>query len=97
MKTILSIVAVVALGAGSIFAGCGKTTETTGTLKSFDKDTKTLIVDVKGKESKIALTAKTEIKKGKKKTKIADLIGKKVKVVIGHKKAVSVTEVTKKA
>jgi len=97
MKTILSIVAVIALGAGSIFAGCGKTTETTGTLKSFDKDTKTLIVDVKGKESKITLTTKTEIKEGKKKSKIDDLVGKKVKVIVGHKKAISVTAVTKKA
>jgi len=90
MKTILSIIAVVALGAGSIFAGCGKTTETKGTLKSFDKDSKTLVITVKGKDSNIALTTKTEIKKGKKKTEIADLIGKKVTVVVGHKKAVSV-------
>ena len=90
MKTILSIVAVVALGAGSIFAGCGKTTETKGTLKSFDKDTKTLVIDVKGKESKIAVTTKTEYKKGKKKSEVADLVGKKVTVIVGHKKAVSV-------
>lgn len=91
MKTILSIVAVVALGAGSIFAGCGKKTETTGTLKSFDADSKTLVIDAKGKESKIALTPKTEVKKGKKKIEIADLVGKKVKVVSEHKKADSVT------
>lgn len=92
MKTILSIIAVVALGAGSIFAGCGKKTETTGKLKSFDADTKTLVVvSKKGKESKITLTPKTEVKKGKKETKIADLVGKKVKVVSEHKKADSVT------
>ena len=90
MKTILSIVAVVALGAGSIFAGCGKTTETKGTLKSFDKDTKTLVITVKGKDSKIAVTTKTEYKKGKKNSEVADLVGKKVTVVVGHKKAVSV-------
>ena len=91
MKTILSIVAVVALGAGSIFAGCGKTTETKGTLKSFDKDTKTLVITVKGKDSKIAMTTKTAYKQGKKATKIDDLIGKEVTVVVGHKKAVSVS------
>ncbi len=62
MKTILSIVAVVALGAGSIFAGCGKKTDTTGTLKSFDADTKTLVVvSKKGKESKITMTPKTAV------------------------------------
>ncbi len=91
MKTILSILAVVALGAGSIFAGCGKKVETTGTLKSFDKDTKTLVIEADGKESKIALTPKTEVKKGKKSTDIAKLVGKKVKVVSEHKKADSVT------
>ena len=92
MKTILSIVAVVALGAGSIFAGCGKKTETTGTLKSFDADSKTLVIEAKGgKSSKITMTPKTAVKKGKKEIKIADLVGKKVKVVSEHKKADSVT------
>ena len=91
MKTILSIIAVVGIAAGSAFAGCGKKVETTGTLKAFDADTKTLVIDAKGKESKIALTTKTEVKKGKKKADIADLVGKKVKVVSEHKKADSVT------
>ena len=44
-----------------------------------------------GKESQITLTTKTEVKKGKKKIDIAELVGKKVKVVSEHKKADSVT------
>jgi hypothetical protein len=91
MKTILSIIAVVALGAGSVFANCGKKVETTGKLKSFDAETKTLVVVAKGKESTITLTPTTEIKKGKKEIEITELVGKKVKVVSEHDKADSVT------
>lgn len=91
MKTILSIVAVIALGAGSIFANCGIKVETAGKLKSFDAETKTLVIVDKGKESTITLTPTTEIKKGKKEIKITDLVGKNVKVVSEHNKADSVT------
>ena len=91
MKTILSIIAIVAISASSVYAGCGKKNEITGTLKSYDKDTKLLVVEVDGKKSKITLTPKTEVKKGKDKADIADLVGKKVKVISEHKKADSVT------
>ena len=56
MKYTLTILAVLGLALTSSYAGCGKTETDTGKLKSFDKETKTLVVDVSGKEVKRTLT-----------------------------------------
>ncbi|MFZ4594563.1 MAG: hypothetical protein ACOYOF_09925, partial [Verrucomicrobiaceae bacterium] len=65
MKNIYSLIAIVALSAGSAFAGCGKIDTTEGTLKSFDAEAKVAIVETKGGESK-RLTLTPDSKGGKK-------------------------------
>jgi predicted small lipoprotein YifL len=85
MKHILTALTVIALASSSALAGCGKTDTAKGTLKSFDKATKQLVVEADGKEVKLTLTPST---KGG--DKVEGLVGKKVTVVSSHKKAESV-------
>ena len=56
MKQILTIIATLSLALGTSYAGCGKTTTDAGKLKSFDKDTKALVIDVDGKDVSRTLT-----------------------------------------
>lgn len=87
MKYALTILAVLGLALSSSYAGCGKTETDTGKLKSFDKETKTLVVDVSGKEVKRTLTP------GAKGAADAEkLVGKKVTVVSSHNKVESITK-----
>lgn len=94
MKKFLALIAVVALAASSAYAGCGKKVTDEGELTSYDADTKSLVVDLgDGKTAKVTATPSTEAKgKDGKAIELADLVGKKVKVVSEHKKADSVTE-----
>ncbi len=86
MKKFLALIAIVSFSAGSAFAGCGKTTTSEGTLKSYDAATKTVVVEEKGgKATTITLTPSTTGA-----DTIATLVGKSVKVVAEHGKAQSV-------
>ena len=51
MKSILTTLAVLGLSV-SAFAGCGKTEETKGKLKSVDADSKSIVIEAEGKEVK---------------------------------------------
>jgi hypothetical protein len=89
-KLITTAIAVFAL-AGVVEAGCGKKQNDSGTLSSFDKGTKTLVVSVDGKEVTLTATKKTVAKDANgKKTDLDSLVGKKVKVTSEHKKVDSV-------
>jgi len=86
MKKFLLSIAIVALCSGSAFAACGKKVTSEGTLKSYDAEKKTLVVEGKdGKATTITLTPSTTGADA-----IASLIGKSVKVVAEHGKADSV-------
>ena len=76
MRNILAIVAVFGIAA-SAFAGCGITTTSTGKLKSFDKESKTIVIVADGKEIKTAVKPTTKGADG-----LAALIGKNVTAVI---------------
>ena len=83
MKSILTTLTTLAvLGLSvSAFAGCGKTEETKGKLKSVDADSKSIVIEAEGKEVKLTLTAAV---------KNADkLVGKDVVAVSSHKKVES--------
>lgn len=82
MKKLLTIAAVLALGSAAQ-AGCGKIETTEGTLKSFDKETKTLKVE--GKDAKVATITLTPTTQGA--NLVAGLVGKSVKVDATHGKA----------
>ena len=85
MKKILATIALVGLASGSAFAGCGKTETDTGKLKSFDAETKSVVIEVDGKEVKRTLTAKADGAKDAEK-----LVGKDVVVVSSHNKVESI-------
>jgi len=82
MKKFLTIAAVIAFGSAA-HAGCGKIETTEGTLKSFDKETKTLKVE--GKDAKVASITLTPTTKGA--DLVDGLVGKAVKVDATHGKA----------
>jgi len=82
MKKLLTIAAVLALGSAAQ-AGCGKIETTEGTLKSFDKETKTLKVE--GKDAKVATITLTPTTQGA--NLVDGLVGKSVKVDATHGKA----------
>lgn len=81
MKVILTTLAVVALAAGSAVAGCGKVETTKGKLKSFDAESKKVVVDVNGTEKTLTLTPSA---KGA--DKAEKLVGKEVTVLSEHGK-----------
>lgn len=85
MKKIFALLAV--LSVGSVYAGCGKIETTEGKLKSFNAETKTAVVEAKGKEKSFTLTPSS---KGG--AEAEGLVGKKVKVSTSHGK---VTEIAK--
>lgn len=77
MKHILTIVSVLGLALGSSFAGCGITTTTTGKLKSYNKETKTIVIVSGGKEVKTEVKASTTGA-----ADVAKLVGKNVTAII---------------
>jgi hypothetical protein len=85
MKTILCTLALISLSVVSSQAGCGKTVTDTGKLKSFDKDSKALVIEVDGKEVKRTLTPSAEGAGD-----VEKLVGKDVVVVSGHNKVESI-------
>ncbi len=85
MKQILAILALTSL-AVSAHAGCGKKVTNEGTLKAYDAEKKTVLVEsADGKSATITLTPSTTGA-----DKAAGLVGKAVKVVSEHGKADSV-------
>ncbi len=87
MKSILTTIAVLSLAAGSAFAGCGKVDKTEGTLKSFNAESKKVVIEAEGKEVTLTLTPTS---KGA--DKLAKLEGKKVSAQSMHGK---ITEIGK--
>ncbi len=77
MKHILTIITVLGLALGSSFAGCGITSTTTGKLKSYDKEAKTIVIVAGGKEVKTTVKASTTGA-----ADLAGLVGKNVTAVI---------------
>jgi len=89
-KLLIAAIAIISL-AGVVEAGCGKKQTDAGTLSSFDKDTKSLVVSVDGKEVTLTATKKTVAKDADgKETDLDSLVGKEVKVTSEHKKVDSV-------
>ncbi len=89
-KIIIAAVTAISIS-GNAEAGCGKKQTDAGTLSSFDNDTKTLVVEVDGKDVTLTATWKTEAQEtGGKATNFCPLVGKKVKVASEHKKVDSV-------
>lgn len=84
---ILAVVLAFGVNLGSTFAGCGKKVTNKGTLKSVDADKKTITVASMGEETKLSLTAGTKAVGA---DKVADMKGKKVKVISEHGKVDSV-------
>lgn len=88
MKKLLTILTAIAFFAGSAYAGCGKKVTDEGTLKSYDADSKEIVVDLgDGNEAKLTVQPGTEYKDAEgKEAKIEDLVDQKVKVTSEHKK-----------
>lgn len=83
MKKFLSLAAVLVLSATAAHAGCGKIVTTEGTLKSFDKESKTM--NILGADAKVVSITLTPTTKGA--DAILALVGKAVKVDAEHNKA----------
>ena len=77
MKSILTTLAIIALAA-TAFAGCGKTEDVTGKLKSFDAEKKEIVIGSKTLKLTPAVT------------NAADLVGKEVTAKVGHNKVESI-------
>lgn len=92
MKKLITLLAAVAFFAGSAYAGCGKKVTDEGTLKSYDSETKQIVVDLgDGKEATLTVKPDTEYKDAEgEKAKAEDLVDQKVKVISEHKKVDSV-------
>lgn len=87
MKKLLTIISVVALSAGSVFAACGKKVTDEGKLTSYNADKKEVTITTKeGKAVNRVLTPDSKVT-----GKIEELVGKSVKVVSEHNKVDSVT------
>jgi hypothetical protein len=85
MKTLLALLALSSL-AVSAQAGCGKKVTDEGTLKSYDAEKKTVVIEkAGGKAATITLTPSTAGA-----DKAASLVGKPVTVVSEHNKAESI-------
>ena len=87
VSMILASVLAFGVSLGSAYAGCGKKVTNKGTLKSLDADKKTIVVASKGEETKLSLTTSTKAIGA---DKIADMVGKNVKVISEHSKVDSV-------
>ena len=87
MKHTIAIIALLSLALGSSYAGCGKTVTDNGKLKSFDKESKAVVVEVDGKEVTRKLTPSSKGAED-----LQKLVGKKVIVVSSHDKVESVTK-----
>ena len=85
------LLAIVALSAGSAYAGCGKKDATVGELESYDASTKALTISVtqtsqnsqKDKSVKLTLTPDSKTMGGR---EIEELVGQQLSVVSEHGK-----------
>ncbi len=86
MIKMLSLLVVLVLSVGAASAGCGVKDTVEGTLKSVDAEKNTVVVAGEdGKEVRLTLTAKTEVKDAEgNETEVSKLVGKRVKVVSEH-------------
>ena len=85
MKKLLALLAMATLTLG-VHAGCGKKVTDEGTLKSYDAEKKTVVVELAGgKSATVTLTPTTTGA-----DKAATLVGKAVKVISEHGKADSI-------
>ena len=91
MRLVLSMIlaSVLAFGVnlGSAYAGCGKKVTNKGTLKSVNADNKTIVIASNGAETKLSLTTGTKAIGA---DKVAEMVGKNVKVISEHSKVDSV-------
>jgi hypothetical protein len=94
LKTLVTLVVVIALTAGAAYGACGKKDTTEGTLTSVDAATKSVVVKAAdGKEVKLTLTATTEVKDASgNKVDAGKLVGKNVKVISEHAKIDSIAQ-----
>ena len=85
MKKLLALLAMATLTLGAQ-AGCGKKVTDEGTLKSYDAEKKSAVIEkADGKSATVTLTPTTTGA-----DKVAELVGKAVKVISEHGKADSV-------
>ena len=85
MKKLLTVLAMAALAVGAQ-AACGKKVTDEGTLKSYNAEKKEVVVTkADGKTATVTLTPTTAGA-----DKVADLVGKAVKVISEHGKADSI-------
>ena len=87
MKAILTTLAVLSIGLSSSFAGCGKTVTDKGKLKSFNKDSKSLVVSVGDKDVTRTLTPTASGA-----ADVEKLVGQNVTVVSSHDKVTSIVK-----
>lgn len=85
MKKLMTITAVLSMSVGA-FAGCGKIETTEGKLKSFDAETKVLVVE--GKDGTTKNVTLTPTAKGA--DKAEKMVGKDVKISSSHGKVQSI-------
>jgi hypothetical protein len=96
MKKLIALFVGLVIAVGSANAMCGKKVTATGTLKAYDKDSKSITVTTGSNTAEVTLTPNTEYKDAAgKMAKIDDLVGKSVTVISEHNKADSVQEVKK--
>ena len=87
----VALLAIVALSAGSAYAGCGKKVATVGELESYDAGTKALTIDVtqtsqksqRNKTVQLTLTPDSKTMGGR---EIEQLVGQQLSVVSEHGK-----------
>lgn len=94
MKKIFALLAALTIAAGSAYAGCGMKETESGKLTSYNKEAKSIVVELPGgKTATYTMTPATATKDASgNAAKIEDLVGKSVQVVSEHKKVDSVTE-----
>jgi hypothetical protein len=85
MKHILTILAALSLALGSSFAGCGKIDTDKGKLKAVNKESKSITIEVAGKDVTRKLTPASKAEG------IDKLVGKSVVVTSSHGKVEAVT------
>ena len=96
MNKIIALFVALTIAAGSASAMCGKKVTDTGTLKSYDKAAKSIVIQLTGSTAEITLTPGTATKDmAGKMAKLEDLVGKSVTVISEHRKADSVQEINK--
>ena len=96
MKKLIALSIASIIAAGSANAMCGKKVTDSGTLKSYNKESKSIVVQLAGSTAEITLTPGTETQDAAGKVaKLEDLVGKSVTVISEHKKADSVQETKK--